>query len=341
MKDLNSDLSNKIHDLVTSPNKNYASLQRLVNDVVTADTDYEHLITFLADSPSEIHRRFARDLRTAFENVLRDRLSLVRNELGDGRFFLYATLLDMYNVDGWSEDLHAILTINYDTYLEAAATAVQDAPIDFGVTMQGQHQSNAAVTVLKLHGSLGWNDTWPIRVDAPHLDAAPLWIPPGIQKSKQRYPFNVPWGRARELLDCDVLRIVGCRLSGTDWDLVSLLFSTRHTHSRRSVPYTIEIIDTPALAQRLQQEFPYLDVRSLVNIDSMDIGDKMIGDLLGGPPRSFDSLSRDEKARLAKAEKSDRNWFHMWLQQMAEGVFLTVESIDTPSGMFRRFVETL
>ena len=341
MKDLNLALASRIHDLVTSSDNDYASLRRLVNDVVTADADYEHLITFLADSPSAIHRRLARDLRTAFESVLRTRLSLVRDELGDGRFFLYATLLDMYNVDGWSEDLHGILTTNYDTYLEAAARTVHGVPIDFGVAMQGQQRSNAAVTILKLHGSLGWNDTWPIRVDSPCPNGAPLWIPPGIQKSKQRYPFNVLWGRARELLDCDVLRIVGCRLSGTDWDLISLLFSTRHTHARRSAPYTIEIIDTPALAQRLQREFPYLDVRSLVDIVAMDIGDKMIGELLGGPPRSFDSLSRDEKARLAKAEERDRNWFHMWLQQMAEGVFLAVESIDTPTGTFRNFVETM
>ena len=84
-----------------------------------------------------------------------------------------------------------------------------------------------------------------------------------------------------------------------------------------------------------------MDVRSLVDIVAMDIGDKMIGELLGGPPRSFDSLSRDEKARLAKAEERDRNWFHMWLQQMAEGVFLAVESIDTPTGTFRNFVETM
>ena len=177
-------------------------------------------------------------------------------------YALYSALLDMYNVDGIGERLQGILTLNYDDYIEEAARAIHGVEVDFGVDSNGKQEGG--IPVLKLHGSFSWYDVWPIRLR--RNAGRPLWIPPGIRKVKDRYPFNLVWGRARELLDCDVLRVVGCRLGPSDWDLISLLFSTRHSNPNRSDPYQVEIIDSPRHAMWLQECYPYLDVRSVLEI---------------------------------------------------------------------------
>ena len=341
MNDLSPTLAAKIRARVTAEDSPYSSLKRLVNDIVTETTDYEHLITFLDESPSALHRQLAEDLRHVFEEVLRDRLSLIREDIGDARFSLYAALLDMYNVRGWPEKLQGILTLNYDNYIESAAASVYNTPVDLGVTGPATSTSNSGVAVLKLHGSFRWKDTWPILPSAHGETVSPLWIPPGIQKAKDRYPFNILWGRARELLNCDILRIIGCQLSGSDWDLISLLFTTRHTNVSRPVPYTIEIIDKLAVAQQMQKAFPYLGIRSLVEIEEMDIGQRMVAELVGGSPRSVDLLSEADKATLKDEGTKSRNWFRIWLQQMAESVFLEADSIQTDSGTFRKFMEDM
>ena len=45
------------------------------------------------------------------------------------------------------------------------------------------------------------------------------------------------WDKARELLDCDVLRIIGSSLSMNDWELVSLVHTTQKLRkSKRRSP---------------------------------------------------------------------------------------------------------
>ena len=58
---------------------------------------------------------------------------------------------------------------------------------------------------------------------------------------RNSYPFNTLWGKAFEILDCDVLRIVGCKLSQNDWGLMSLLFNTQLKSGKA---YQIELINT-------------------------------------------------------------------------------------------------
>ena len=101
---------------------------------------------------------------------------------------------------------------------------------DYGINVVGHSTTERPLRVIKLHGSFTWTDSWPVRRSRRLKSPDPLWIPPGIQKAKERYPFNILWGLAREQLECDILRVVGCRLSASDWDLISLIFSTHHTH---------------------------------------------------------------------------------------------------------------
>ena len=76
---------------------------------------------------------------------------------------LYEVLLDAYNVDQFPEVLQGIITINYDEYIESAIERVCDCPVDFGIRIEpSSHQQTDRPRLLKLHGSFGWQDTWPI-----------------------------------------------------------------------------------------------------------------------------------------------------------------------------------
>ena len=341
MSDLATDLVPGIKRLVQS-DAQYQPLLGVVNEVVGEEADFEHLITFFDESPSSMHKAFADGLREVFEHVLSARLQDIEIEFGRNRTSLYAALFDMYNVKGIEEYLHGVMTLNYDDYIEVAAAEIFDAgriDLDFAAPTNDARRSR----FLKLHGSFAWEDAWPIRRREAGSSSRPLWIPPGIRKGKERYPFNLLWGLARDVLDCDVLRVIGCRLGPSDWDLISLLFGTRHANRDRDLPYSIEIIDSPKHAIQLQESYPYLGVKSLFEIDTLGVGRNLVGEFMGADPCRFDALSEAETTRLWEVveQKGEENWFRQWLVQMGEGLQATFgeESTDTDKGAFRRWLE--
>ena len=340
MSDLATELVASINHLVET-DEQYRPLRRVVNEIVGEEADFEHLITFFDESPSAVHRAFADRMRKVFEDVLNARLQEIETEYGSDRMSLYAALFDMYNVTGIDESLHGVLTLNYDDYIEVAAAEIHDSPpidLDFGASTNEAQRS----WFLKLHGSFAWEDAWPIRRRVAGSSSRPLWIPPGIRKGKERYPFNLLWGLARDVLNCDVLRVIGCRLGPSDWDLISLLFGTRHANRDRDLTYSIEIIDSPKNAARLQESYPYLGVKSLFEIDTLDVGRNLVGEFLSTAPCSYDGLSATETERLwdVVEDRGNENWFRRWLVQMGEGLQATLgaESTDTDKGAFRRWL---
>ena len=341
MSDLATELVAGIKHLVQS-NAQYRPLLPVVNEIVGEEADFEHLITFFDESPSAVHRAFADGMREVFEEVLNGRLQEIEMEYGSKRVSLYAALFDMYNVTGIDESLHGVLTLNYDDYIEVAAAEIHDShriDLDFGASTNEARRS----WFLKLHGSFAWEDAWPIRRREAGSSSRPLWIPPGIRKGKERYPFNLLWGLARDVLNCDVLRVIGCRLGPSDWDLISLLFGTRHANRDRDLPYPIEIIDSPKNAARLQESYPYLGVKSLFEIDTLGVGRNLVGEFLGTAPCRYDALSDADTTRLRELveDTGNENWFRRWLVQMGEGLQATLgeESTDTDKGAFRRWLE--
>lgn len=338
MRDVESELEAKMSDLVNN-NSKYESLGSLVNEIIVRDVDFEHVITFLDQSPSALHREFGDKLKHIFEQVLSEQLSIIEQELGYERVALYAALLDMYNVEGINESLKGILTLNYDDYIEDAARVVYGTSVDFGIT--AEDSASTGLSLLKLHGSFWWGDTWPVcpRTDNQYR---PLWIPPGIRKTKDHYPFNLIWGLAREVLDCDTLRVVGCRLGPNDWDLISLLFSTRHSNRTRKKPYVVEVIDSPARAEELKLRFPYLGVRSILEIETLGIGEQLVSEITESKPQRFSDLPEDEaRAVVKKSERMSMNWFRTWLVQMTEGLQreLGAEATDTTAGALKKYLE--
>lgn len=332
MRDLTDPLLEEIRPIAENTYRDDPSLMALVNTVIDNTTDVEPIITFLAQSPSAAHRNLADQLRHAFVRVLKSRLDEIATANGEPPIELYQALLDMYDVGGFPEQLKGVITLNYDEYIEAAIRSV-GRDIDFGVTIDAIPHFQESYRLLKLHGSLGWKHAWPISLQ--DTGETPFWIPPGIQKAKDEYPFNVLWGLARELLDCDVLRIVGCNLSPNDWDLVALLFATRHTHDQRPEPYRVEVIDSPEAAAHLRNTFPYLDVHSI--FEAGLAGQRLLFEVSGGLAGPYASLTIQEQEEIDR-RIGKQNWFKVWLQHMAEGLFQEFGSVTTPSGHLERFM---
>ena len=339
-RDLSEEINDKLHTLVKDKYSTSTSVMRFINEVIDVDIDVEQVITFLEESGSRAHRMLADEFRGAFKEVLQKRLDRVQ-DLDTHSAKLYATLIDMHLIPDFDEELSGVLTLNYDDLFESAVKNLHHRTVDHGVSICGAPRSPESITILKLHGSFDWTDQWPIsRSVAGDVTSTPLWIPPGVQKAKGHYPFNVLWGMARELLDCDILRIVGCKLSANDWDLVSMLFTTKHVHMERG-PYEIEVIDKPAVAKAIGTAFKYLNPKSLIELGD-GVGAHFIGEALNTAPTEFTALSEPNRARAA-ALVSDtvRNPFYRWLKLRAEILYGRLESIETEKMFIERFATSV
>ena len=145
------------------------------------------------------------------------------------------------------------------------------------------------------------------------------------------------WGAARELLDCDVLRIIGCNLGPNDWDLVSLLFTTMHGRESGG-PYEIEVIGWPKDAARIADTFPYFNVRSLLELPA--IGAQFVAEVLGGDPVDLSDLDEATRKRaIRSADSKIANPFEHWLRLKGELMFSDLQTLDTQDGLFSAFVE--
>ena len=104
-------IQQRLGELLTN-GSGFSSNPRLT-DLVNSMNEYteiEHLITFMDDIPSIQHREFANEMRIAFEEALRNKLQLIREETPGDPIELYEALLDMHNVEqfpgGSSRDYH-------------------------------------------------------------------------------------------------------------------------------------------------------------------------------------------------------------------------------------------
>lgn len=335
MKDLVLPLSERLQELVMQTFPEDEGIKYLVNSVIDESTNVEQVITFLEDAPSARHRDLAKTMRTAFEHVLRKKLALITQDVGADAIRLYKVLLDVHNILGCAETLHGIITTNYDEFLEDAIEEVYAGAVDFGIRIEPSPVQHVDFPLVKLHGSFGWEDRWPIyRTSGTDRT---LWIPPGINKAKQSYPFSTLWGLARETLSCDVLRIVGFSLGPNDWDLISLLFAARHLNS--SAPLQIEVIDAPLLTRKLKNDFPYLELLSM--LESEPTGRQIVANLTGHPSVPYVQLSDDDQQSMIETIGWDYNWLEAWLIARVETLFVELGSVSTTSGTVEQFLDAI
>lgn len=227
------------------------------DEAVKETVDIEHLISVI-ESDYRFHE--ANYIREIYRKAITELVSQI-SDLSQPN--LYSVLLDLHNVADLNEDILCFLTLNYEDILEKTIEIQFGKKVDYGIQLEQTVAAGDSVQVLKLHGSFSWLNNRPVEVkelSAIDLGKA-LWIPPGVEKRKDNYPFNLLWGKALEaLLSCDVLRIIGCSLSRNDWGLIPLIY-TAQAFDGTGHKFVVEVIDRPRVVERMKYNYGYLSFR--------------------------------------------------------------------------------
>ncbi len=179
---------------------------RIWDEAVKEDVDIEHLISVI-ESDYRYHEA------DALREFYREAITGLASGIDDAtKTNLYSVLLDLYNIPDFDEELVCFLTLNYENILEKTIETQFGDLIDYDIQVNPVAPTTLGGTanskrVLKLHGSFSWLNDRPVQVKEMG-DIGPgkaLWIPPGVDKRKDNYPFNLLWGKALEaLMSCDV-----------------------------------------------------------------------------------------------------------------------------------------
>ena len=305
------------------------------NDLITG-VNIEHLITLYESSGSRLHSQIATKLKTLFRKEIQDRI----RKLG-GKFIpsVLSALIDMYSVDGLGEELGLLLTTNYEDLLERAVQEVKGG-VNYVIKTNSEGSylstSEAAIPILKLHGSFNWKNDYPIAIESDIEEEEDIiWIPPGVVKRRQYYPFDVIWGKARELLECQVLRIIGCSLSTSDWELISLLFTTQRQGTEQTPQYEIELIDYPEHCSKVQQRYGYLrDIKTILEIQ--EVREFLVKTYL--PNYIGQKDIPEERINGIAKHINNQNIFELWLRSKGEHLYDNGASLETEKGYFKKFI---
>jgi hypothetical protein len=187
---------------------------------------------------------------------------------------MITALIDMHSLSNYDEELYAILTINYDNFIEKSLIinyGSVNLPFEVMPVDNQYNIDNSVPPLCKLHGSFNWENTNPVKIDDSLLVTEEehdriLWVPPGVIKKSDYYPFNAIWGTARFYLNCDILRIIGCSLNVNDLGVISLLHTTNRLRQDDKLKYEIQLIDYPNSYREARERFPYLNIRAIVDI---------------------------------------------------------------------------
>lgn len=331
MPELTYEIARKIRE------ENIESLAAVSNDLVSG-ADIEHLITLHEASGTREHNEIAKILKTLFREKIQERI----NELGSSFFpTLFASLIDMHSIAGLNEELVLILTTNYEDLIEKAMQRVQGG-INYSIKTVSKETDYCVkedtTPILKLHGSFNWKNEFPIVIQSEiEQEEDVIWIPPGVVKRREYYPFNVVWGRARELLECDILRIIGSSLSRNDWELVSLIHTTQQLRTDGRPPYIIELIDYPERCEQLKEQYNYLSIRTILEISEVQeyiIRTYLVADI------GKREVSEEKIKGVAKYIGGRENIFAFWLRAKGEKLHYDGIPLTTKEGYLEQFVKS-
>jgi hypothetical protein len=178
------------------------------------------------------------------------------------RFYLHKALLELHedSIVKAKEQVVGLVSLNYDEVLDQAYRAVLGKEPAYCFTLAADALSVKDLPLLKLHGSFNW-ESQVVRNRTRRIEIIPL----GSSKSYLHAPYGFIWNRALEaLIECDILRVVGCSLSANDTHLIDLLFKA---HLERTEAFDIEIIDQDLIGDQIRQRYGFLPrIKSLVAI---------------------------------------------------------------------------
>ncbi len=260
----------------------------------------EQFITLLDSMKVETYNNFVNHLKKLF------RLD-IKKRTGGLESVLTMALMEMHNISELDEELVGIVTTNYDIVIDTAIRKFGNK-IDYGFSCNPSFNNEGGnkIILIKLHGSFDWVMETPIKIAGriSDSDGRTLWVPPGVHKEFAYYPFNILWGKAVELFDCDVIRVIGSSLNQNDWEILSLLFRTQLLH--RNGVYRIELIIHNEPANTIIDNYSFL--RKVVRLRDIPgcSGAGAIGDKTDFSPFKFwlqckgRKLIEDEKINIGK-----------------------------------------
>lgn len=310
---LTKDIQEKIKKKYTSRGLN----GRIWNELISV-SDIEHLISVLEtqhkNQASEKIRKYYR------ESIIEIAEPISKNPPKKN---LYSVLIDYYNINNLDEELLCFITLNYEDILERTIKSLFNREIDYSLHSNGNKPQSDAIKVLKLHGSFNWQNTRPVSIKnmTTKNSLNSLWIPPGVEKRKDNYPFNILWGQATEyLMQCDILRVVGCSLSRNDWGLIPILYTIqKFNDSKKNTE--IEIIDYPSTAQNIIENYKYMKFISITDIpEFLEFYKKKL------PVASPINLISEINAKFSDKDKS--NPFYEWLDAKIDYLVYSQTRID-------------
>ncbi|MCX6794776.1 MAG: hypothetical protein NTY31_02210 [Candidatus Falkowbacteria bacterium] len=181
-------------------------------------------------------------------------------------FYLYKALLDLHNDNEFKkkEKLLGLISLNYDDVLDLAYKEIYRTkrPNYFFYP-----NDTEGIPLLKLHGSFNWD-----RININGRKRNIQIIPLGSNKSYIHAPYNFIWNKALEILiECDILRIVGCSLSQNDFHLIDLLFKA---HLEKGAAFDIEVIGPDKVGRNIKNFLGFFpNVKPLNEIEQSLIPD--------------------------------------------------------------------
>jgi hypothetical protein len=301
---------------------------RIWNELITPENDIEHLISVLE---SQHNYSYSYKLRKLYRDAL---VKLAKAYSKSLQVNLYTVLFDLHRYVKFDEQLLCFMTLNYEDLLEQSLRKHFGYAVDYVIKSTNKKTgSKETACILKLHGSFNWINTRPVQTRSMTaiLPGDTLWIPPGVDKHRENYPFNTLWGKASEyLMECDVVRIVGCSLSRNDWGLIPILY-TAQRFADRSSQLEIEIIDFLQTGKAIKDNYSYLNVKDITEIKEVTYFYK----------QQFSGSSDEELKKEMESEfsgKDKMNPFRAWLD--AKIGYLVNEdhiNIETPHKYVYKF----
>jgi len=211
-------------------------------------------------------------LKRLVQTDILDRLSVTRKK----RFYLHKAFFELHQLIEDKEDLTGIISLNYDAVLDEAYTTIYKKLPDYCHTSRCKV---AQFPLLKLHGSFGWKNV--IIYGRPKDISI---IPLGVNKKYLSPPYSFIWSKAFEVLvECDILRLIGCALSQNDIGLIDLLFKA---HIERGTAFEIQVIDYQTAGDQIKNNYGFFpDITKPKDIENALIADEQIlkNDHVGNP----------------------------------------------------------
>jgi hypothetical protein len=198
------------------------------------------------------------------KRLVKEDITRVLTETKLKKFYLHKALLELHNNIKEKEELTGLISLNYDNVLDEAYKAIyQDRPNYYFSSTE-----NKKLPLLKLHGSFAWKNI-KIRGKTRSIDIIPL----GVNKNYLHLPYNLIWGRALEILmECNILRIIGCKMSQNDTHLIDLLFKAQ---LEKGEPFEIQIISSDNTGQSIKDNYGFFpNIKKLTEIEPPLIPDR-------------------------------------------------------------------